>query len=76
VRAREQPRETALRLMQIMGLFSERRCWTAEELAQRLTVTQRTVERDLLYLSSAPYYVPFCDDSTCWSVPADWRPRL
>ena len=68
--------EAAVRMMEILRLFGERHIWTTEELAERLGVGQRAVQRYLLYLSTEPFYVPFLNDDTCWSVPADWRPRL
>jgi predicted DNA-binding transcriptional regulator YafY len=70
--------QVALRYLRIMGLFADRKRWTTGELSERLAVTPRQVEKDLLYLSTEPLYVPldYDDEERSWSVPADWRPRL
>jgi predicted DNA-binding transcriptional regulator YafY len=42
--------DTSTRLLQLLGLLHARPFWTAEELAQRLEVTPRTVRRDIARL--------------------------
>jgi predicted DNA-binding transcriptional regulator YafY len=49
--------ETTARVLQLLGLLQSRRVWTGEELAQRLSVTTRSVRRDVERLRELGYPV-------------------
>jgi predicted DNA-binding transcriptional regulator YafY len=49
--------ETAERLLRLLSLLTVRRCWRADELAERLGVTPRTVRRDVGRLRGLGYQV-------------------
>jgi predicted DNA-binding transcriptional regulator YafY len=49
--------ETAERLLRLLSLLTVRRCWRADELAERLGVTSRTVRRDVGRLRGLGYQV-------------------
>lgn len=49
--------ETTGRVLQLLGLLQARRVWTGDELAQRLTVTTRSVRRDVERLRDLGYPV-------------------
>src|SRR4051812_48345107 len=49
--------ETSARLLRLLGLFQSRPAWTAPELALRLSVTERTVRRDVARLRDLGYPV-------------------
>ena len=49
--------ETTGRVLQLLGLLQARRVWTGEELAQRLSVTPRSVRRDVERLRELGYPV-------------------
>lgn len=48
---------TAERLLRLLSLFTVRRCWGGDELAQRLSVTPRTIRRDVERLRDLGYQV-------------------
>jgi predicted DNA-binding transcriptional regulator YafY len=48
---------TAQRLLRLLSLLTVRRCWRADELAERLDVTPRTVRRDVGRLRGLGYQV-------------------
>ena len=48
---------TAERLLRLLSLFTVRRCWGGDELAQRLGVTPRTIRRDVERLRDLGYQV-------------------
>jgi len=48
---------TAERLLRLLSLFTVRRSWSGEELAQRLGVTSRTIRRDVDRLRDLGYQV-------------------
>lgn len=48
---------TAERLLRLLSLFTVRRCWGGEELAERLGVTPRTIRRDVERLRDLGYQV-------------------
>ena len=78
MRVRVTQGEVALRYLHIMSLFTERKRWKTAELAERLGITHVQVERDLVYLSTEPFYMPIQYDrdvQTYW-IDEDWRPRL
>lgn len=52
----------AVRLIALMQLFEQRGTWSSAELAERMGVTQRTIQRDLLDLQSYPLYFPLVED--------------
>ncbi|MDT5224689.1 MAG: hypothetical protein QOG19_2096 [Mycobacterium sp.] len=45
------------RVLQLLGLLQARRVWTGEELAERLSVTTRSVRRDIERLRELGYPV-------------------
>ncbi|WP_017556514.1 helix-turn-helix transcriptional regulator [Nocardiopsis baichengensis] len=49
--------ETSARLLRLLSLFQARRDWTGTELAERLSVTPRTVRRDVQRLRDLGYPV-------------------
>lgn len=49
--------ETTSRVLQLLGLLQSRRVWTGEELAERLSVTTRSVRRDVDRLRELGYPV-------------------
>lgn len=49
--------ETSARLLRLLALLQSRRDWNADELADRLTVTDRTIRRDVDKLRSLGYPV-------------------
>lgn len=49
--------ETTGRVLQLLGLLQSRRVWTGEELARRLSVTTRSVRRDVERLRELGYPV-------------------
>lgn len=49
--------ETTGRVLQLLGLLQARRVWTGDELAQRLSVTTRSVRRDVERLRELGYPV-------------------
>jgi len=49
--------ETAERLLRLLSLLTVRRCWRADDLAERLGVTPRTVRRDVGRLRGLGYQV-------------------
>lgn len=49
--------ETTARVLQLLGLLQSRRVWTSEELAERLSVTTRSVRRDVERLRDLGYPV-------------------
>lgn len=49
--------ETAERLLRLLSLLTVRRCWRADDLAERLRVTPRTVRRDVGRLRGLGYQV-------------------
>lgn len=49
--------ETTGRVLQLLGLLQSRRVWTGEELAERLSVTTRSVRRDVDRLRELGYPV-------------------
>lgn len=49
--------ETSARLLRLLGLFQGRRDWTGEELATRLSVTPRTIRKDVARLRDLGYPV-------------------
>lgn len=55
----DEPRRRDLpeRLLRLLGLLQARRTWSAAELAKRLSVTERTVRRDIDRLRSLDYSV-------------------
>lgn len=56
--------QKAVRLVALMRLFEQRRSWSSAELAKRLGVHQRTMQRDLLDLQSYPLYFPLVEDGS------------
>lgn len=48
---------TAERLLRLLSLFTVRRCWAGDELANRLGVTPRTIRRDVERLRDLGYQV-------------------
>ncbi|TFV58213.1 YafY family transcriptional regulator [Mycobacterium sp. PS03-16] len=49
--------QTTSRVLQLLGLLQSRRVWTGEELAERLSVTTRSVRRDIDRLRELGYPV-------------------
>ena len=47
--------DTSARLLRLLAMFSGRASWTAEELADRLEVTTRTLRRDVTRLRDLGY---------------------
>lgn len=52
--------ETSARLLQLLSLFQSRRYWTGAELAGRLSVTPRTLRRDVDKLRTLGYPIHSC----------------
>ncbi|MCR4340270.1 MAG: helix-turn-helix domain-containing protein [Gemmatimonadaceae bacterium] len=52
MRRAKQDIDKALGLVLMRDLLSESRCWTAREMAQRLGVSQRTVQRWLAHMDA------------------------
>jgi len=63
----------ALRLIEMIRML-EARSWSKQEMGDRLGVSLRTIERDLLDLQSEPLYVPLVEQSGRWRV-LDNAPR-
>ena len=58
----------AVRLLRIIELLRER-AHTTDELADRLRVSQRTIQRDLADLQGDPLYAPLvCQTRQTWRV--------
>ena len=57
--------KNALRLIVEMGLMLDRR-YSAAEMAGRLCVDHRTVNRDLLDLQGDPLYLPLTNEDDTW----------
>ena len=55
----------ALRLVVLMAVLYDRR-QTAADLAMRLGVRHRTINRDLLDLQGAPLYLPLTSEDDTW----------
>jgi predicted DNA-binding transcriptional regulator YafY len=49
--------ETSARLLRLLGMFQGRRDWTGDELAMRLSVTPRTIRKDVSRLRTLGYPV-------------------
>ena len=49
--------ETSARLLRLLGLLQGRRDWTGGELAMRLSVTPRTIRKDIARLRDLGYPV-------------------
>ena len=65
----------ALRLIRIMQLLHDHP-FTAVELAERLEVNKRTIQRDLCALQSEPLYVPIVESDQkgdAWTILRGWR---
>lgn len=66
--------DRVMRLLRVLAMFQSRPYGlTTRELAERLGVSQRTVQRDLLHLQSE-LYVPFVEDHGRWRVPPEYFP--
>jgi predicted DNA-binding transcriptional regulator YafY len=64
--------DRVMRLMRVLTLFLARpHGLTTQEVAERLEVTSRTVQRDILHLQS-DLHVPFVRIGTRWTVPGDY----
>ncbi len=65
----------ASRLIQLIGLLSSGRAYTSTELAERLCISIRTIERDLAELQSEPLYVPldYHDRERRYFIEAGWK---
>ena len=57
----------AVRLIEMIRLLEER-SWHKTELGERLGVSERTIERDLLAIQGEPLYVPLVRDGARWRV--------
>lgn len=57
----------AVRLIEMIRLL-EARGWRKRELAKRLGIGLRTIERDLLDIQGEPLYVPLVQDRGRWRV--------
>ena len=62
----------ALRLIEMVRLLRERSLTTIE-LAGRLSVSNRTVQRDLLALQGEPLYIPLTQNGVAWTILRGWR---
>lgn len=58
----------AVRLIALRELLRDKYWWTAGELAERLAVSRRTVQRDIAALGEEPLYEPIME------LPAPARP--
>lgn len=62
--------ETSARLLRLLSLLEARRDWTGPQLAERLSVTTRTVRNDIERLRNLGYPVDATNGSASITTPA------
>src|SRR5437868_13526030 len=63
------PQKKSLRLLSLHHLFHDRRQgYRVSQLCERLGVSERTIERDLIDLQAPPYNLPLNKDGWFWQL--------
>jgi predicted DNA-binding transcriptional regulator YafY len=58
----------AVRLVREIQLFEAGGYYRTQDLAERLRVSRRTIERDLLDLQGEPFYLPLVEEERWWHL--------